>query len=140
VKRLVVVLAIAACGRARALRCDDDLRGVWAAPAGRWMMLDNRATLEAYPMAPDAAIGSDVTGAPRVLDLSRTPSGLAGELHRRDSHGAATCEARSPVHITACTDDTLEVVLADPPAPLQLAPCRWPAPEPARVERWRRER
>jgi hypothetical protein len=52
--------------------CTDDLGGVYATPTGRWMMLDSRATLEAYPLFDDSV----PAGAPRVLDLAR---GSAGE-------------------------------------------------------------
>jgi hypothetical protein len=150
-KSLAIVLALAACGRERIDSCDADLGGVWVTPAGaRWMMLDNRATLEAYPMAPDAGGSTaepsarptaerDIVVAPRVLDLTRGPGNLAGEQHRRYMRRADVCDARSAVHVTGCHDDTIELVTSDLPTPLAFAPCRWPAPAPSHVEHWRHE-
>ena len=157
VRAALAALVLAACARrAPVTSCDDDLHGMWVAPAGqaepdplhlgpagaRWMMLDNGATLEAYPMfddaVPPAGTPPDLVLAPRVLDLARTPT-LTGELKRRVMRRADTCDARAPVQITRCADDTLELVLVDPPLPLTLAPCSYPAPAPARVERWHRD-
>jgi len=80
-----VVLAIAACSRRDPIAsCDDDLRGVYVAGDERWMVLDNRETLEAYPLFPDGAgpepdrsmqAGSELVVAPRVIDFQRTPAG-----------------------------------------------------------------
>lgn len=89
-----VVLVLAACSRrAEIASCDDDLRGVYVADGERWMVLDNGATLEAYPLFPDGARPSELdvtpsehTGAgalaalevaPRVIDLSRATDGGA---------------------------------------------------------------
>jgi hypothetical protein len=42
------------------------------------------------------------------------------------------------VHVTRCTGDTLELVLADPAPPISFSPCTWPEPGPSRVVRWHR--
>jgi hypothetical protein len=142
---IAAAVLVAACDRRPPVTsCADDLHGVWVAPGdARWMMLDNGPTLEAYPMFPDATpdrlAAPELVVAPRVLDLARDSRGtLAGDLKRRYMRRADTCDARVPVHVTACKDDTLELVLADVVAPVTLGPCSWPAPQPSRVERWRR--
>ena len=142
-KQLAVLLVLAACHRQSPIAsCEDDLHGVYVTPANtRWMILDNGETLEAYPMFTDSGDSGapDVVSAPRRLDLSRTSDGLVGTLHRRYMRRADTCDARTQIHVTACSDNALQLVLADPQAPLTLAPCTWPAAQPARVERWQRE-
>jgi hypothetical protein len=144
VKR-AVVLAIAACRRDPIASCDDDLRGVYLAASERWMVLDHGATLEAYPLFPDGApaAAGDATAleiAPRVIDLERRPGAtIEGTLRRRYLQRAEICDARVPVHVTGCADDTLELVLADPAPPLAFTPCTWPGPGPSRVVHWRRE-
>jgi hypothetical protein len=93
-RALAVAVALAACSRRPPITsCDDDLRGVYTAGtagAERWMVLDDGATLEAYPLFPDtgesgpasrpAGSGSSNSGAnsppsleiaPRVIDLER---------------------------------------------------------------------
>jgi hypothetical protein len=99
------------------------------------MFLDHGETVEAFPMFPDSAGGGDLVGAPRVIDLTRTPVGLDGEIRRRFELRGAACDARAPVHIGAC-GDALEVTMAELPSPVEMMPCRWGvAPEP-RTERW----
>ena len=132
-----VISLLGACDhREPVTSCDDELRGVWVTDRGaRWMMLDNSATLEAYPMFDDSVPG----GAPRVIDLRRGEK-LAGQVKRRFMQGPATCEATAPIRIAKCKADGLQVVVADPQAPLQLAPsCTWPSPSASRVEHWHRE-
>jgi hypothetical protein len=149
VKR-AIALAIAACsGRApvdEAGSCAGELTGVWVADGERWMLLDDGATLEAYPLFPDvparAATGATEI-APRFLSLTRPPATpgaapLAGELHRRYLSHAQVCEARAPVHVTRCAGDTLELVVADVYPPLAFEPCTWPLAGPSRRVRWRR--
>jgi hypothetical protein len=143
-----VVLALAACScRAEIASCDDDLRGVYVADGERWMVLDNGATLEAYPLFPDGGAPGELVVAPRVIDLER-PGGSSlraanaapvGTLRRRYMRRAERCDAQVPVHVTRCAGDTLELVLADPAPPLGFAPCTWPGPAPSRVVRWRRD-
>jgi len=140
----VLVLAIAACSqRAPIATCDDDLRGVYRDGGERWMVLDHGATLEAYPLFPDAVApaGADagLEIAPRVIDLTRGRGLLAGTLHRRYLRGAESCDARVPVHVTSCTGDLVALVLSDPAPPISFAPCWWPGPGPSRVVRWRRD-
>ena len=134
-----IVIAAACSQRAHIATCDDDLHGVWRAPSGtRWLMIDNGATLEAYPMEPDAPAGSDLIAAPRALDLMRGEHDLAGNIVRRYMRGAASCDSHVAVRVIACHDDALELVTADTLAPIAVAPCRWPV-APSRVERWARE-
>jgi hypothetical protein len=119
--------------------CTDDLDGAWRGLDGRrWMILDEGATLEAYPMFPDG-VGSDVLGAPRVIDLSRAGGALAGTVHRRYEHRADSCDARAPATVLACRDGALELLLADPPPPTAFAPCTWPPATPPHAERWTRD-
>jgi hypothetical protein len=132
-------LLLVACSKpAPIATCADDLGGVWSTPVGRWMMLDNGSTLEAYPMFDDSVDG----GAPRVIDLTRDatrPSAMEGSLARRFMQRAETCDARAPLHVTQCTGDALQVVRGDVAAPLTFSPCTWGQPLPAHVENWRRE-
>ncbi|MBA3819606.1 MAG: hypothetical protein H0X17_11990, partial [Deltaproteobacteria bacterium] len=53
--------------------------------------------------------------------------------------GADRCDARAAARITACSANTLDVVLADPPPPLGFAPCTYGAPAASHRERWQRE-
>jgi hypothetical protein len=138
--RRLIALALAGCSRATPIgSCDDDLHGVYAGErAERWMVRDHGATLEAYPLFPDAAGATEV--GPRVIELERGSGAvIGGTLRRRYMQRAELCDARVPVHVTRCTGDALELVLADPAPPLGFAPCAWPGPSPSRVVRWRRE-
>ena len=141
--RCVVLLAAAACSRRAPLTtCDDDLRGVYRDGDQRWMILDDSATLEAYPLFPDADGPGDVVTAPRKLELARSAGGsaaLAGTLHRRYMRGSASCDAGIAVHATRCAGDTIDLVLADPSPPLAFSPCSWPRPAPSRLVHWQRE-
>ncbi len=135
---LLIVLGVGCSKHATIASCNDELGGVWRDGSGApWMMLDDDATLEAYPMFADS-IGSDVLGAPRVIDLTRAGERLDGTVHRRFERRADHCDARAPIHVTACKDDTLEIVIADPAPPIDVAPCRWSVTPPSRVERWHR--
>ena len=135
----VVVAAVGGCAggcdRAPIASCRDDLRGVWVAPAGaHWMLLDNGATLEGYPLFDDTV----PSGAPRLIDLARGDK-LAGHVKRRYMQRAHTCDARAPFTITACRGDELQVVLGDVSPPLTFGPCTWSPQVPSRVETWRRQ-
>ena len=132
----MLVIAAWACDRRPPVAsCDDSLHGVWITPGGqRWMMLDSGGTLEAYPLFDDAV----PDGVPRVIDLARGDK-LAGEVKRRHMRRADACLARAPIRVTACRDDELELVLADPPAPLTMTPCAWSMAPASRFERWRRD-
>jgi hypothetical protein len=146
VSRVAVAAAAvlaAACGRRPAIgACDDDLRGVYRAEAGdeRWMVLDDGATLEAYPLfADNAGSAPGAERAPRVLQLERAGRAIAGHVHRRYMQRSAQCDGRADVHVTRCAGDALELVLGEPQPPLTFAPCAWPSPAPTHVARWHRE-
>lgn len=148
-KWLAAAAMLVACDRRPAVTsCDEDLHGSWVSDTGaRWSLLDYGSKLEAYPAFDDAV----VDGAPRAIDLERAdklaPAGrsesgqlqLRGEVTRRYTRGADTCEARAPVRIATCNANTLQIVVADPPPPLAFAPCSWPRPAASRVEHWRRD-
>jgi hypothetical protein len=140
----LAAVSLAACSHGASIAsCDDDLGGTWRSESGeRWMILDNRATLEAYTLFDDTHPRSAPAGieiGPRVIDLARATGSLAGDVKRRHGQSGTVCIARAPVHVTSCADDTLELVLADPTPPIAYAPCGWGRPEPSRRERWRRE-
>lgn len=122
--------------------CTQDLRGVWRTEAGaRWMILDSGASLEVYPLFDDgkpAGVPPGLETAPRVIDLSRI-EGISGDVQRRFMRTDQSCLSKAGVHVTSCANDTLELVLADPPAPLAFDPCSFPRPDSSRRERWRRD-
>lgn len=122
-KRLLLVLA--ACGDHHSIAsCAADLHGVYVTPAGaRWMVLDNRETLEAYPMFDDGS-GS---AAPRLVDLARGDK-LDGTMQRR--FGDA-CVGKAPFHVVACKGDGLDVVYTEPASCTEALP--------SRAEHWRRD-
>ncbi len=104
------------------------------------MIIDSGTALEAYTLFDDTH--PDTAGielGPRVLDLARTPNGGEGDVKRRYMHAGAECLGRAPAHLVSCREDTLELVLADPAAPIAYTPCQWGRPEPSRRERWARE-
>ncbi len=143
----VVASTGAACDRRPPLAsCADDLRGVYAGGGGRWMILDQPAGLEAYPLFPDVPAAPGLEVGPRVIGLARAPdgSGITGKVRRRYMRGSQVCVAKVPVRVTACRGDALELVLADPAPPLTWPgaageACTWPRPGDSRVERWIRE-
>jgi len=136
-----LLLALCACSsRSPITSCRDDLRGTYVADGKRWMLLESaRDTFEAYPLFDDGLPGP-LEVAPRVIDLDRDARGaLAGTVQRRFMRGPRVCDGELPVHVTACTNDTLEIVLADPQPPLAFDPCSWGRPPDTHVERWHRE-
>lgn len=140
-KLVAVALAVsvgAGCDRAPGVAsCRADLGGVWRGEGTqRWMILDTGATLEVYPLFPDVP-ASPLEVAPRVIDLERQGDALAGVVRRRYLRGSDACTATAPAHVTSCGDGGLELVLADPPAPLAFAPCRFAGASPSHRERWR---
>jgi len=169
VKALIAVAAISAgCDRrAPITSCDQDLTGAYTTDGKRWMVIDRRVTLEAYPLFPDVPEVSGLELAPRAIDLVRDDSGIAGHVKRRYMRGTAICNARVPARITACAGDALEIVLADPVPPVQFAGrltievepptaeavhtvelfglfftrplCKFPRPDSNRRERWHRD-
>lgn len=135
--RWVALLAVAAChSRPDVTSCDDDLHGVWVSDAHgqRWMILDNGPTLEAYPLFDDHVD----SGAPRVIDLRRGER-FVGEVKRRFNRGADECWATSPVRVAKCKENSLHLVIADPPTPLQFSPCQWPRGNEPELDHWHRE-
>jgi len=141
VKLVLAALFVACSHRAPIASCDDDLGGTYVAASGeRWSVTDDRATLEAYPLFPDAPRTGDVLAAPRAIDLRRS-SGvtMAGTARRRYTLRDKACDARAITSITRCADDTLELVTSDPPPPSSFADCRGGTPPHVQVERWRRE-
>ena len=145
--RICALALVAACSsRPRVATCDDDLTGTWRGEAGTWMILDDHTTLEAYPVfddMPDHATAvihapARAVVAPRLIDLRRLPHGLVGEVHRRYMQGAVACESKAQIHVLACSDAALEIVLADPAPPVTFAPCAWAGPPPSHRELWTR--
>jgi len=135
IRAAAAALLLVACSHEEPIAsCNDRLGGVWTTPAGRWMVLDNGPTLEAFPMFDDAV----PDGAPRVIDFERADK-PGGQIKRRFMQRERTCEARAPIHVTKCTGDTLQVARGDVTPPLSFAPCAWGQQVPTRVETWRRE-
>jgi hypothetical protein len=158
VAALALALAAGCRGRGRIGSCDDDLGGEYADGSGaRWMILDNGGSLEAYPLFDDfqqragaargetsascdpllAGCAGMIEVAPRAIDLHRPR--LAGDVRRRYTRypGGAACTARTPLRLTACADDRLELVVTDSLPPLTYQPCSYP-PGASHVERWTR--
>ena len=122
---------LSACEREAVTSCNDDLHGVWVAPSGRWMLLDNGPTVEAYPLFDDGI-------PPRVIDLRRGEH-FAGELKRRYMQGSAECTGTVPVRIAKCKANSLNIVIGEVSPPLAYTPCQWPKPNESRLEHWQRE-
>lgn len=141
-RRLAIVLALAACDRDVIESCDDRLDGVYTGDGKAWVVVDYRIagkprTLEAYPLFPDASSAADgLEVAPRVIDFA---ADLSGVVRRRYMRGAAGCTAKVPAKLTRCGADGLELVLAEPSPPTSFAPCTFGRTEPSRREKWRRE-
>lgn len=128
-------LVAAGCDRREPIaRCSDNLHGEWSGPSGRWMLLDNGATLELFPLFDDSV----ADGAPRVIDVKRDAQ-MQGQIKRRFMRRADACDARASFVVTACKADTLQIVLGEVSAPLTYAPCTWPQSVPAHVETWQRQ-
>lgn len=142
----IATLLLCSCDRTEPIaRCSDDLAGVYEVETTateqtptRWHLLDNRRTLEAYPLFDDSLAIAGLETAPRVLDLRRDGDALAGELSRRFMHGPLRCDAKATAKVTACAGETLEIVLGDPVQPLAFDPCAYGQSAPSRRERWRR--
>ena len=140
IRAAAAVALFAACGRApRLTSCADDLGGVWRGDgSARWVIEDRGATLQVFPLFDDAPPGEIVT-APRWMALRRDGASVGGELRRRFMQRADACEARTDVHVTRCEDNSVSLVLTDPPAPLSFSPCHFPPRPLAHLEHWRRE-
>jgi hypothetical protein len=62
-------------------------------------------------------------------------------VSRRFEQGPRTCTTKAPAHVLACADDTITIVLGDPPEPVLAADDRCVSAAAAtRRERWRRVR
>lgn len=136
------------CSERRALTsCRDDLAGTYVTESGeRWMILEGqgkaRGTIEAYPLFDDGrdpAAPAGIEVAPRVIDAKREGSAVRGKVHRRYMMRSEACDGSAPATITACTGQTLEIVLGGPTPPLSYTPCQLGTPLPSRRERWTRE-
>jgi hypothetical protein len=139
--RAALLLLVACSRRDPVTSCADNLGGAWTTDHGeRWMIVDNGPGLETYTLFDDTHPVSSPAGVeigPRVIDLDRAAQ--RGEVKRRYGQAGVVCLAKAPVHVLACKDDTLELVIADPTPPISFAPCAWGRSEPSRRERWRRE-
>jgi hypothetical protein len=131
VKLLVALALLSACQREVVTSCNDDLHGVWVSPAGRWMFLDNGATVEAYPLF-------DMGTPPPVIDLKRGEH-FQGDVKRRFMQGGAECVGTAPIRIAKCKANTLNIVISEVSPPLAFSPCQWPKPNESRLEHWQRE-
>jgi len=137
---LVLVLVLGCSHRTAIDSCGDDLHGVWRDGSGsQWIVLDLGKTLEAYPLFADGgATPHDIVAAPRVIDLTRAGGQLTGMVHRRYARGGALCDTHALVYATACREDALELVGADPPAPTSFDPCTVAPPAPS-PDHWHRD-
>ncbi len=133
---------LSACSRPLPSSCDDDLAGTWRNESGeRWMILEGSA-LEIYPLFDDthrAGAAADLEIGPRTIDLSRSSKIADGQVRRRYMRAGEMCVAKAPAHLVACTHETLELIVADPAAPIAFGLCSWGASEPSHRERWRRD-
>lgn len=134
------LVLLAACSRRAPIEtCAADLSGAYTSDTGEhWMILDSGTGLEIYPLfddtrPPGAPPGHEV--GPRAIDLARTAQGADGDAKRRFGLRGEFCIAIAPVHLLACRDDTLELVLADPTPPASVVPCA-----PSRAAQTHRER
>jgi len=139
VKALIVV-GLAACSTPRPVieSCASPLGGNWFGPSGEWAIIDTGAKLEAFPVFPDAPVGSPgVIAAPRAIDLDATKT---GNVSRRYVKGAVECTTRAPAKIVACKGETIELVLGEPrePAFVDGGACAQGATPPSHREVWRR--
>jgi hypothetical protein len=144
---LTVALAVGctACSRREPITsCAQSLEGAWHSDHAdeQWMILERGATLEAYPLVPDAHVpgaAADLETAPRAIDLDRSGDALHGTVSRRFMQRGVACIAKADVHVISCANDVIELVLADPPVPAAFEPCTSPRPDSSRRERWSRD-
>jgi len=145
---LALALALAlgagagACDRGPTIdSCADSLAGVWRDDRGRaWAVIDGGPRLEVYPSFADNELPPgappELEVAPRLLDLQRAGDQVAGVVHRRFMRADHACDAVVRVRVTACRAGTLELELAEPPAPTGFEPCAFPTLAPPPVSRW----
>ncbi|MEO8703049.1 MAG: hypothetical protein ABI867_23590 [Kofleriaceae bacterium] len=131
------LVALLGCERrAPITTCQQDLSGEYVAGERRWAIVDRGAQLEVVPLFADVPVVPGLEVAPRWIDLERGDTGIAGFVRRRYMRAAATCTAKQPATITACANDAIDIVLADPSPPLTFAPCTYPRPAGSARERW----
>ena len=136
--KAAALLLVAACGGAEPVTsCASALGGTWLSESGeRWMIVDTGKALEIYPLFDDTKLpGVTLEIGGRTIDLARE----RGAVKRRFTSGVGTCFATAPAHLVSCANDTLELVLSDPPLPIAFAPCAFGRPEPSRRERWKKD-
>ncbi|HEU0032481.1 MAG TPA: hypothetical protein VFQ53_17735 [Kofleriaceae bacterium] len=140
IRAALLAVVVTACSRPAPLAsCDPDLSGSYDVDGKPWMVLDAGDTVEAYPLFADVPAAPGLEVAPRWIAMQRDARGIAGAVMRRYMHGSTSCVAHAPARITACHDDTIDIVLADPVAPLALAPtCTFPHRDVGRRESWHR--
>jgi hypothetical protein len=117
--------------------CAQDLGGEYADGDRQWMVIDHSGSLEIYPLFHDIP-QSEFEVAPRVIELKRDDR-IDGMVSRRYMKGSQSCVVQTPAHLTACHDDAIEIVMADPIAPLDFEKCSTVAGSSKR-EVWRRVR
>lgn len=141
----LALLATACSRRDPFTSCSQPLDGPWRSDHDdeTWMILEGTGgSLEIYPLVPDRRppdAPAELETAPRAVDLTRANDELSGSVSRRYMRRGLACIAKTPVRVTRCTRDGLELVLSDPPAPAGFDPCSFPRPASSRRERWRRE-
>ena len=119
------LIALAACHHHTAT-CADDLSGTWQTPTMTWVLIDSGPAIEGYPLHPDPPV-------PRALDVTRGLQ-LDGAITRRAE--ASNCSARASVHIEACHDDQLDVVVGE--LQISVAPCHSTVAPVTHLEHWHR--
>jgi hypothetical protein len=136
--RAAALVLLASCGGPEPLAsCTDDLGGAWRSESGeRWMILDSRRTLEAFPLFDDTKLpGVTHEIGARAIDLARQ----RGQVSRRFTSAGTSCVEKAPAHLVSCAGDKLELVLADPSPPISYATCASGSPPPSHRERWTRD-
>ncbi len=133
----VIALACAGCDRRATIEsCEQDLTGEYEADGRHWMVIDQGARLEVFPLFADVP-PAEIEVAPRMIEFRRSPDGtLRGDTKRRYMKGSASCVTKLPARIARCAANTLEVVHAETTSPLAFSPCQFGQADPARVERW----
>ena len=143
---VAAVVAVAACSHGPDLTtCRESIAGMWRDPHGRrWAAMEHQGRIEIYPdwgdTEPPPGTPPEIEVAPRVIDLVHAGDDVAGTIHRRFGKGADFCDVAVPIHIRNCHGSTIEIEIAEPPAPTAYKPCALPSiPYPVR-ETWTWER
>jgi hypothetical protein len=137
VKWVAVACVVLGCERRAPIEsCAQDLSGEYASGDRRWAVLDRDGRLELVPQFADVPVVPGLEVAPRWIDLERTETAITGFVRRRYMRGSASCTAKTPATITACSGDAIDLVLGDPEPPLTFEPCTYPRGGGSRRERW----